>query len=89
MLRPGVIGVGERELEYENLVIATGSSPAVPPVEGIDDVDYWTNRDAVWTGGIPESMVVLGGGPVGVELAQFFHRMGASIAIVEYHDRIL
>ena len=53
VLRPGVIGVGERELEYENLVIATGSSPAVPPVEGIDDVDYWTNRDAVWTGGIP------------------------------------
>ena len=89
VLRPGVIGVGERELEYENLVIATGSSPAVPPVEGIDDVDYWTNRDAVWTGGIPESMVVLGGGPVGVELAQFFHRMGASIAIVESHDRIL
>ena len=89
VLRPGVIGVGERELEYENLVIATGSSPAVPPVEGLDDVDYWTNRDAVWTDRIPESMVVLGGGPVGVELAQFFHRMGASVAIVESHDRIL
>ena len=89
VLRPGVIGVGERELEYENLVIATGSSPAVPPVEGIDDVDYWTNRDAVWTDGVPESMVVLGGGPVGVELAQFFHRTGASVAIVESHDRVL
>ena len=89
VLRPGVIGVGERELEYENLVIATGSSPAVPPVEGLDDVEYWTNRDAVWTDRIPESMVVLGGGPVGVELAQFFHRMGASVAIVESHDRIL
>ena len=89
VLRPGVIGVGEREIEYENLVIATGSSPAAPPVEGLDDVDYWTNRDAVWTDRIPESMVVLGGGPVGVELAQFFHRMGASVAIVESHDRIL
>lgn len=89
VVRPGVIGVGERELEYENLVIATGSSPAVPPVEGLDDVDYWTNRDAVWTDRIPESMVLLGGGPVGVELAQFFHRMGASVAIVESHDRIL
>ena len=89
VVRPGVIGVGERELEYENLVIATGSSPAVPPVEGLDDVEYWTNRDAVWTDRIPESMVVLGGGPVGVELAQFFHRMGASVAIVESHDRVL
>ena len=46
--RPGVVAVGEREIEYGNLVVATGSSPAVPPVEGIADVDYWTNREAVW-----------------------------------------
>jgi pyruvate/2-oxoglutarate dehydrogenase complex dihydrolipoamide dehydrogenase (E3) component len=89
VVRPGAIEVGEREIEYRNLVIATGSSPAVPPIEGLEDVDFWTNREAVWTDGVPESLVVLGGGPVGAELAQFFHRMGASVAIVEKSDRIL
>lgn len=89
VVRPGVISVGEREIEYANLVIATGSSPAVPSIEGLEDVDYWTNRDAVWTDHIPQSLVVLGGGPVGVELAQFFHRMGARVTVVEHNDRIL
>jgi len=89
VVRPGILEVDGRELEYADLVIATGSSPAVPPVEGLEDVDFWTNRDAVWTDGVPESLVVLGGGPVGVELAQFFHRMGARVTIVESHDRIL
>ena len=89
VVRPGAVEVGGREIEYANLVIATGSSPAVPPIEGLEDVHYWTNRDAVWTDGIPESLVVLGGGPVGVELTQFFHRMGARVTIVEHNDRIL
>ena len=87
--RPGVVVVGEREIEYENLVVATGSSPAVPPVEGLDDVDYWTNREAVWADAVPESIVVLGGGPVGVELTQFFHRMGARATIVEPSKHLL
>ena len=89
VVRPGAIEVGDREIEYASLVIATGSSPAVPPIEGLDDVDYWTNREAVWTEGVPESLVVLGGGPVGAELAQFFHRMGANVTIAEKYDRIL
>jgi pyruvate/2-oxoglutarate dehydrogenase complex dihydrolipoamide dehydrogenase (E3) component len=87
--RPGVVSVGDREIEYGELVIATGSSPAVPSVEGIEDVDYWTNREAVWAGEIPKSLVVLGGGPVGVELAQFFGRMGARVTIVEPSEHLL
>ena len=89
VLRPGVVAVGGREIEYENLVIATGSSAAVPRVEGLEQVDYWTNREAIWTDRIPESVVVLGGGPVGVELAQFFHRMSARVTIVEAFDHLL
>ncbi len=89
VVRPGVIGVGERELEYDALVLATGSAPAVPPIEGLDAIPYWTNRDAVWASEVPESLVVLGGGPVGVELGQFFHRMGSRVAIVEGNDRLL
>jgi len=89
ILQPGIVAVGEHEIEYANLVIATGSAPAIPAVEGLEDVAYWTNRDAVWTDHIPESLIVLGGGPVGVELAQFFHRMGSHVAIVEASDHIL
>jgi pyruvate/2-oxoglutarate dehydrogenase complex dihydrolipoamide dehydrogenase (E3) component len=89
VVRPGAIEVDGREIEYRNLVIATGSSPAIPPLEGLDDVGFWTNRDAVWTEGVPQSLLVLGGGPVGAELAQFFHRLGASVTIVEKYDRIL
>jgi pyruvate/2-oxoglutarate dehydrogenase complex dihydrolipoamide dehydrogenase (E3) component len=66
--RPGVVAVGDRELEYDELVVATGSAPAIPPIEGLDEVEYWTSRDAVWASWVPESLVVLGGGPVGVEL---------------------
>jgi pyruvate/2-oxoglutarate dehydrogenase complex dihydrolipoamide dehydrogenase (E3) component len=87
--RAGVVAVGERELAYDHLVVATGSSPAVPTLDGLDDVDYWTNRDAVWASEIPASLVVLGGGAVGVELAQFFRRMGAEVTIVDHNDRLL
>ena len=89
VVRPGAVEVDGREIEYEHLVVATGSRPSVPPVAGIADVGYWTSRDAVWTDRIPESLLVLGGGPVAVELAQFFHRMGAEVTIVEHNDRIL
>ena len=89
MLEPGVVEVGERKLEYGALVVATGSSPAVPPVDGLDGVEFWTNREAVWAGEVPERLVVFGGGPVGVELAQFFHRMGSKVTIVESNDRLL
>jgi pyruvate/2-oxoglutarate dehydrogenase complex dihydrolipoamide dehydrogenase (E3) component len=89
VLRPGVIAVGERELEYGRLVIATGSRPSIPPIPGLDGVDYWTNREATSRREIPASMIVLGAGPVGCELAQFFSRMGARVAIVDAADRLL
>jgi pyruvate/2-oxoglutarate dehydrogenase complex dihydrolipoamide dehydrogenase (E3) component len=87
--RPGVVDVDGRELEYDKLVVATGTSPAVPPVEGIDGVEYWTNQDATRTHQVPESLAVLGGGPVGAELAQFFSRMGSKVTIVEHGARLL
>jgi pyruvate/2-oxoglutarate dehydrogenase complex dihydrolipoamide dehydrogenase (E3) component len=89
VLRPGAIAVGEREVEYGRLVIASGSRPTIPPIPGLDGVDYWTNREATSRSEIPSSMVVLGAGPVGCELAQFFSRMGARVAIVDAADRLL
>jgi pyruvate/2-oxoglutarate dehydrogenase complex dihydrolipoamide dehydrogenase (E3) component len=87
--RPGVVDVNGRELEYEHLVVATGSSPAIPPIEGIDDVEYWTSREAVWAEAPPKSLVVLGGGPVGVELTQYFHRLGSAASVVEPSEHLL
>jgi pyruvate/2-oxoglutarate dehydrogenase complex dihydrolipoamide dehydrogenase (E3) component len=87
--RPGVVSVGERELEYDELVVATGSRPALPPLAGLEDVEYWTNREAIWASAIPASLAVLGGGAVGVELAQFFRRMGSEVTLVEHNEHLL
>ena len=89
VLEPGVVGVGERRLEFDDVVVATGSSPALPPLEGLDDVEYWTNREAIWASAVPKSLVVLGGGAVGVELAQFFRRMGSEVTLVEHNEHLL
>jgi pyruvate/2-oxoglutarate dehydrogenase complex dihydrolipoamide dehydrogenase (E3) component len=87
--REGVVSVGERELPYDELVVATGSSPAAPPIEGLEDVRYWTSRDAVWATRVPASLIVLGGGAVGVELAQFFRRLGSEVTLVQHSARLL
>jgi pyruvate/2-oxoglutarate dehydrogenase complex dihydrolipoamide dehydrogenase (E3) component len=80
---PGQIVVGDERIETERIVLATGSDPIVPPVDGLRDVDYWTNRGATGMKEVPESIVVLGGGPVGVELAQALRRFGARVALIE------
>ena len=70
-------------------MIATGTAPAVPPIPGLADVPYWTNRDAVKAEMAPGSLVVLGGGAVGLEMAQAFSRFGSTVTVVEEGDRIL
>jgi pyruvate/2-oxoglutarate dehydrogenase complex dihydrolipoamide dehydrogenase (E3) component len=87
--RSGVLVVEGRELDYDRLVVATGSAPLIPPIPGIDSVDYWTNEDATETLEAPASLLVLGGGPVGCELAQFFARVGSKVTLVEGGDRLL
>ncbi|MFL5909893.1 MAG: dihydrolipoyl dehydrogenase family protein [Gaiellaceae bacterium] len=88
--RPGVIEVEDGpEIPYDRLVVATGSAPAIPPVDGLDSVDYWTNQDATRAHELPKSLAVMGGGPVGAELAQFFARMGAQVTVIERGPRLL
>ena len=89
VVRPGLVKAGDSELAYDRLVVATGSSAAVPPIPGLDTVDYWTNVEATEAAEVPSSLVVLGGGPVGCELAQFFARMGSRVTLVEGGERIL
>ena len=71
------------------IVIATGTEPAVPPVPGLAGTPFWTNREAVETEDVPQSLIVLGGGAVGAELAQVFARFGARVAVVEALPRLL
>lgn len=80
---------GARYEATKGVVIATGTDPAVPPVEGLDSVDYWTNRDAIETETVPASLIVMGGGPIGLELAQVFHRFGSKVSVVEMADHLL
>jgi pyruvate/2-oxoglutarate dehydrogenase complex dihydrolipoamide dehydrogenase (E3) component len=80
---------GERFEATHGIVIATGGEPVMPPVDGIDQVDAWTNREAIEATELPRSVVVLGAGPVGLELAQAFHRFGTTATLVETADHAL
>ncbi|MFP4234713.1 MAG: dihydrolipoyl dehydrogenase family protein [Nitriliruptoraceae bacterium] len=71
------------------VVIATGSRPALPPIDGLDRTRVWTNREATQAERIPDRLLVLGGGPVGCELAQGFARLGATVTVLEMADRLL
>jgi pyruvate/2-oxoglutarate dehydrogenase complex dihydrolipoamide dehydrogenase (E3) component len=87
---PGEVAVGDQTLETERIVIATGSSPVFPPIDGLRDLEgLWTNREATGFKELPERLVVLGGGPVGVELAQAFRRFGSEVTLCEGESRLL
>lgn len=81
---------GARVLQARRgIVIAAGTEPAVPPVPGLAGTPYWTNREAIETEEVPQSLIVLGGGAVGAELAQVFARFGAQVTVVEALPRLL
>jgi dihydrolipoamide dehydrogenase len=90
---PGTVEVltdsGMESLSASNVIVAAGSQPFVPPILGIDDVSYWTSREATSTRELPSSIVILGGGVVGVEMAQVFVRFGVRVTLVEGGERIL
>lgn len=80
---------GDRFEATTGIVIATGTEPAIPPVDGLDSTPFWTNRDAIETEEVPASLIVMGGGAIGLELAQVFHRFGSKVTVVEVADHLL
>jgi len=86
---PHSVEVGGRTLTARSIIVATGARPLVPPIAGLDKVDYLTS-DNVWDlRELPKKLVVLGGGPIGAEMAQAFARLGSEVTIVEMAGQIL
>ena len=81
--------VGERRLRAGRVLVATGSSPWTPPIAGIDEVEVWTSTDALDAEQISAPVVVLGGGVVGLEMAQMLSRLGADVTVLMSRDRLL
>lgn len=86
---PGRVLVGEEVLEADHIIVATGSSPVRPRIEGLDAGEIWTNREATNLTEIPGRAVVLGGSAVGIELGQFLARMGCAVTIIQRAERLL
>jgi pyruvate/2-oxoglutarate dehydrogenase complex dihydrolipoamide dehydrogenase (E3) component len=86
---PGRVRVGDELLQADRILIATGSETNVPPIDGLEQAGFWTNREATTLKTVPDSVAVLGGGPVGIELAQMLRRFGAEVTLVERGDRLL
>lgn len=80
---PGTVEAGGRRLTAEHVILATGSEPVRPSVDGLDQVTVWTNREATTVRDIPDRVLMLGGSAVGVELGQFYARAGARVTIVQ------
>ncbi len=83
------ITLNAKNITSRYFVIATGSSAFIPPIEGIQEVDYLTNVEIFSLEKLPESLVVIGAGPIGMEMAQYFHRLGSRVTVVETTDCIL
>jgi pyruvate/2-oxoglutarate dehydrogenase complex dihydrolipoamide dehydrogenase (E3) component len=87
---PRAVRVGdERYTARRGIVIATGSKPAIPPIPGLSEVDYWTTHHVIQAEELPDSLLVLGGGAVGCELGQLLSRFGVAVTVIEAADRLL
>ncbi|MDI2032247.1 NAD(P)/FAD-dependent oxidoreductase [Saccharopolyspora sp. TS4A08] len=87
---PGEVTVGDQVLRARRgIVLNPGTEPAIPPIEGLAGTPYWTNREVVSIEQLPDSLIVLGGGPVGLEFAQVFARFGCEVTVLEARPQLL
>ena len=87
---PGVVEVDGRHYTARDVVVATGADAVIPPVPGLRELDgVWTNREVTGMKAVPRRLLILGGGPVGAEMAQAVHRLGGEVALVEGATHVL
>jgi pyruvate/2-oxoglutarate dehydrogenase complex dihydrolipoamide dehydrogenase (E3) component len=81
--------VGDQPIRAERIIIATGGQPVVPEIAGLSDAGFITNKEAVWLPRLSNRLAIVGGGPIGVEFAQLFHRFGVEVVVLEQGPTIL
>lgn len=86
---PGQVQINDHALRTKRIVVATGSVSTIPPIDGLKQIGYWTNREGTSFQEAPKSILVIGGGAVGAELAQVFHSCGAQVDVVEEASQLL
>ena len=86
---PRQVTVGEHQLNFSKAVIATGSRPKIPSIDGLDKINYLTNETIFSLTQLPARLIVLGGGPIGCEMAQAFARFGSKVILIERSTHIL
>jgi dihydrolipoamide dehydrogenase len=89
LIGPHKVQVGETEYEGENIVIATGSSPFIPPIPGADQLHVMTSTDILEVDRLPGTLTVIGGGVIGIEFASFFSSLGVKVDVIEMLDEII
>lgn len=90
LLSPDTVAVDDDTyVARRAVVVAAGTRPSIPPVPGLAGTPYWTNREAIETTEVPQSLIVMGGGAIGVELAQVFARFGAEVTVIEGAPRLV
>lgn len=88
-LSPRSIIVNGKEFSARRIVIATGSRPAIPPIPGLGDIDYMTNETLFANHALPENFLIIGAGPIGIEIAQAYQRLGSCVTVLDLGERIL
>lgn len=86
---PSQVKVGDIKFDAKRFVVATGSYAWIPPIKGLQQVSFLTNEDMFSLPALPQSMIILGGGPIGVEMAQAYSRLGTKVTVVELAPRLL
>ena len=89
ILDNNTVRCGEETYECDNLILCTGSETFIPPIPGIDSVNYWTHREALDNKELPASLAIVGGGVIGMEFASFFNSLGVKVTVIEMMDEIL
>lgn len=80
---------GDDIYECDNLLLCTGSQTFIPPIKGLNDISFWTHRDALNNKELPKSLIIIGGGVIGIEFASFFNSLGTHVTVIEMMDEIL
>ncbi len=88
-LSPYEVDLDGRTITFSKAIITTGSSPFVPPIKGLDTVEYFTNENFFSLDRLPQSLLILGGGAIGCEMASALNRLGVEVSLIEMHERLL